>query len=308
MKSEPGDVTASHAGNPWEWPESAWRKIARRVSAGRSFAPDVWPGNAPFAAAISFDSDHETNDLREGGKSINKLSIGEYGARRGIGRIVSILEKANVPASFFVPAVSALLHPEQQALAVLKGHEVGLHGWIHELNTKLPPNAERDLLMRSADVLEKITGARPRGLRTPSWDFSDDTLRIAREMGLLYDSSLMADDDCYELLLDGAPTGVMELPVQWVRDDAVYFGMDRFSGLRPYTPPRNVVDIFLDELKAAREERGIFQVTMHPHIIGVRSRIWILQEIIDRAKDLGAWFATHAQIVEYVKANSAGKV
>jgi peptidoglycan/xylan/chitin deacetylase (PgdA/CDA1 family) len=245
--------------------------------------------------------------LREGGKSINKLSIGEYGARRGIGRIVAILEKANVPASFFVPAVSALLHSEQQALAVLKGHEVGLHGWIHELNNKLPPNAERDLLMRSSDVLEKITGARPRGLRTPSWDFSDDTLRIAREMGLLYDSSLMADDDCYELLLDGEPTGVMELPVQWVRDDAVYFGMDRFSGLRPYTPPRNVVDIFLDELKVAREERGIFQVTMHPHIIGLRSRIWILREIIDRAKELGAWFATHAQIVEYVKANSAGK-
>jgi hypothetical protein len=95
--------------------------------------------------------------------------------------------------------------------------------------------------------------------------------------------------------------------VQWVRDDAVYFGMDRFSGLRPYTPPRNVVDIFLDELKVAREERGIFQLTMHPHIIGVRSRIWILQDIIDRAKELGAWFATHAQIVEYVKGNSVDR-
>jgi peptidoglycan/xylan/chitin deacetylase (PgdA/CDA1 family) len=180
-----------------------------------------------------------------------------------------------------------------------------LHGWIHELNTKLPRDAERDLMMRSADVLEKITGSRPRGLRTASWDFSDETLRIATEMGLLYDSSLMADDDCYELLLDGKPTGVVELPVQWIRDDAVYFGMDRFSGLRPYTPPRNVVDIFLDELKIACEERGIFQLTMHPHIIGVRSRIWILKEVIDRARELGAWFGTHAQIVEYVKENTS---
>jgi len=290
--------------NPWEWPEPVWRKIARRVSAGRPLVPCGWSGGAPFAVAISFDSDHETNSLREGGNSINKLSIGEYGARRGIGRIVNILEKANVPASFFVPAVSALLHSEQQSLAVLQGHEVGLHGWIHELNTKLPQGAERDLMMRSADVLEKITGTRPCGIRTPSWDFSDETLRIAREMGLLYDSSLMADDDCYELLLDGEPTGVTELPVQWVRDDAVYFGMDRFSGLRPYTAPRSVVDIFLDELKLACEERGIFQLTMHPHVIGVRSRIWILQEIIDRAKELGGWFATHAQIVEYVKANA----
>ena len=159
-------------------------------------------------------------------------------------------------------------------------------------------------MMRSADVLEKITGVRPRGLRTPSWDFSEDTLGIAKEMGLLYDSSLMADDDCYELLLDGQPTGVTEIPVQWIRDDAVYFGMDRFSGLRPYTAPRNVIDIFLDELRMAAEEGGIFQLTMHPHIIGVRSRIWILQEVIDRAKALGGWFATHAQIVEFVKANA----
>lgn len=298
-------VTDIGSQNPWEWHESVWRKLARRVSAGRALVPRVWPDAAQFAVALSFDSDHETNELRNGGKSINKLSVGEYGARRGIVRITEILEKANVPASFFVPAVSALLHPEQQALAVLNGHEVGLHGWIHELNTKLTCDAERDLMMRSADVLEKITGSRPRGLRTASWDFSEDTLRIATEMGLLYDSSLMADDDCYELLVDGRPTGVVELPVQWARDDAVYFGMDRFSALRPYTPPRNVVDIFLDDLKLACEEHGIFQLTMHPHIIGVRSRIWILKEVIDRAKELGAWFGTHAQIVEYVKENAS---
>jgi peptidoglycan/xylan/chitin deacetylase (PgdA/CDA1 family) len=291
--------------NPWEWPDAVWRKVARRVSAGAALVPRIWPGDAPFAVALSFDSDHETVELRDGGKSINKLSIGEYGARRGILRITEILEKANVPASFFVPAVSALLHPEQQSIAVLNGHEVALHGWIHELNTKLPPDAERDLMMRSADVLEKITGSRPRGLRTASWDFSDETLRIATEMGLIYDSSLMADDDCYELLLDGTPTGVVELPVQWIRDDAVYFGMDRFAGLRPYTPPRSVVDIFLDELELAHEEGGIFQLTMHPHIIGVRSRVWILKEVIDHAKELGGWFATHGQIVNYVKENSS---
>lgn len=299
------DVANISSQNPWEWDESVWRSLARRVSAGPALAPTVWPGGARFAVALSFDSDHETNELRNGGKSINKLSIGEYGARRGIVRIAEILEKANVPASFFVPAVSALLHPEQQALAVLNGHEVGIHGWIHELNTKLPRDVERDLMMRSADVLEKITGVRPRGVRTASWDFSEETLSIATEMGLLYDSSLMADDDCYELLLDGKPTGVVELPVQWVRDDAVYLGMDRFSGLRPYTSPRSVADIFLDEMRLACEERGVFQLTMHPHIIGVRSRIWILKEVIDRAKELGGWFGTHAQIVEYVKENAS---
>ena len=138
--------------------------------------------------------------------------------------------------------------------------------------------------MRAADTLEKITGVRPVGARTPSWDFSPHTLRITKEMGLLYDSSLMADEDCYELLLDGEPTGVVELPVEWVRDDAVYFMMHRFQSLRPYTPPSDVFDIFRREFDAAYEEGGIFQLTTHPHIIGYRSRIWIIEELIRHAK------------------------
>ena len=143
--------------------------------------------------------------------------------------------------------MTALLHPEEQRRVVAEGHEIGIHGWIHELNSVLPHEAERDLMQRSADTLEQITGVRPVGLRTPSWDFSRHTLEIEKEMGLAYDSSLMSDEDCYELLLDGEPTGVVELPVEWVRDDAVYFMMNRFSRIATlyaarrrarYFPPR----------------------------------------------------------------------
>ena len=97
----------------------------------------------------------------------------------------------------------------------------------------------------------------------------------------------MADEDCYELLLDGAPTGIVELPVEWVRDDAVYFMMHRFQSLRPYTPPTDVFDIFRREFDAACEDGGIFQLTMHPHMIGYRSRIWILEELIRHAQGQG---------------------
>ena len=222
---------------PWQWPEEEWRKRVERVRAGRSLRPAEWPGGARCAVALSFDSDHETSDLREGGKSIGRLAWGQYGSRVGVPRILKVLDKYGVKASFYVPAVTALLHPDEQRRVVAEGHEIGIHGWIHELNSVLPYEAERDLMLRSADTLEKITGVRPVGLRTPSWDFSWNTLAIEQEMGLLYDSSLMSDEDCYELLLDGEPTGVVELPVEWVRDDAVYFMMNRFSALRPYTPP-----------------------------------------------------------------------
>ena len=164
---------------------------------------------------------------------------------------------------------------------------------------------ERDLMLRASDALTKITGMRPVGLRTPSWDFSPSTLRIQKEMGLLYDSSLMADEDCYELLLHGEPSGVIEMPVEWVRDDAVYFMMNRFQAQRPYTPPTDVFDIFRREFDAAYDEGGIFQLTCHPHIIGYRSRIWILDELIRHAKaKKDVWFATHEEVVRWAKAHA----
>src|SRR5271168_676964 len=265
---------------PWQWPETHWRGLVNQVRAGKTYRPKTWKGGARCAFALSFDSDHETNELRDGGKSIGRMAWGQYGNRVGVPRILRVLEKHGVNASFYVPAVTALLHPDEQRRVVAEGHEIGIHGWIHELNSVLPYEAERDLMRRSSDTLEQITGVRPVGLRTPSWDFSQHTLEIEREMGLTYDSSLMSDEDCYELLLDGAPTGVVELPVEWVRDDAVYFSMQRFQSLRPYTPPTDVLEIFRRELDAAYEDGGLFQLTMHPHIIGYRSRIWILEEII----------------------------
>ena len=294
----------SAALEPWQWPEATWRGIVDRVRAGRRLKPASWPGGARCAVALSFDSDHDTGELRQGGKSIGRLSQGQYGNRQAIPRILALLAKHSVPASFFVPAVVALLYPDEQRRVVAEGHEIGIHGWIHERNSVLPEAAERDLQMRSADTLEKITGRRPVGIRTPSWDFSPHTLAITRDMGLLYDSSLMADDDCYELTLDGEATGVVELPVEWIRDDAVYFNMDRFSTLRPYTPPSGALEIFKAEFDGAYAEGGVFQLTMHPHHIGHRSRIAMLEALIRhiRAHD-GIWFATHADVVRHAKAN-----
>ena len=290
---------------PWQWPEERWRGIVGRVRAGRPLRPKIWPGGARCAVALSFDSDHETNELREGGESIGRLSQGQYGNRQGVPRILEILKRHDVKASFFVPAVTALLYPDEQRRVVAEGHEVGIHGWIHERNSELPYTNEKDLQFRSADVLETITKIRPVGIRTPSWDFSPNTLAITKEMGLLYDSSLMADVDCYELELNGEPTGVVELPVEWIRDDAVYYNMHRFTGLRPHMGPSDVYDIWRREFDMAWQEGGIFQLTMHPHHSGYRSRIWILEELIRHAKARGSvWFATHADVVRFARDNA----
>ncbi|MGW3349811.1 polysaccharide deacetylase family protein [Nonomuraea rubra] len=286
---------------PWHWDEQTWRGHVNRVRAGRSLRPASWPGGARVAVALSFDSDHETIPLRGGETRPGALAQGEYGSRAGAPRVLRLLDRFGIPASFFMPAVSALLHPEEVRDYAAAGHEVAMHGWIHESNTLLGPAEERELALRAADTLEKLSGTRPVGIRTPAWDFSDHTLAITRELGLRYDSSLMADDDPYELLADGEPTGVVEIPVEWIRDDVPYLAFDLGHVLRPYTPPRQVAAIWRDEFDAAVEEGGLFQLTMHPHVIGHRSRMAALRELVEHIDaQEGVWYATHAQVAEYV--------
>src|SRR3978361_2339278 len=222
---------------PWQWPEPTWRTMVGRARAGRSLKPASWPDGARCAVAISFDAAYETIPLRDNDPSPMRISQGQYGNRQAMPRIRRLLERESIPASFFYPAVAALLHPDEVRAVPGNGHEIGIHSWIHEVNTTLPREAERELTFRARDTLaEENGGVEPVGMRTASWDFSVNTLDIIREMKLLYDSSLMADDDPYELEDQGEPTGIVELPPEWIRDDAVYFNMLRFSGFRAYKP------------------------------------------------------------------------
>ncbi len=288
---------------PWTLTEDQIRTIVGRVRAGRDLTPKSWPNGARVAVGLSFDLDNETGTLRDGLTSPALLSQGEYGSRAGLPRVLSLLERHGIAASFFVPAVTAMLHPESmKAIAKSGRHEVGLHGWIHERNSQLDESTERDLLTRAARMLEASTGKRPAGMRTPSWDYSPSTLTIARELGLMYDSSLMADDHPYEIVADGQPTGLVELPVEWILDDFPYFWMDRTSTVRPTMTPDEVFAIWKGEFDGAYEERGLFILTMHPHVIGHRGRIAMLDRLIAYMKSKpGVWFATHEDIAKYVR-------
>ena len=138
---------------PWQWDEEVWRGHVGRVRAGRRLAPPSWPGGARVAVALSFDADHETIPLRDGETSPGRLAQGEYGSRVAVPRILRLLDEFGVRASFFVPAVSALLHPGDIEAYVAAGHEVAAHGWIHERNTRLTAAQELDLTGRARDTL-----------------------------------------------------------------------------------------------------------------------------------------------------------
>jgi peptidoglycan/xylan/chitin deacetylase (PgdA/CDA1 family) len=270
------------------------------VGAGRRLKPAEWPGGNRVAVALSFDVDNATMALSQGNLDYEVLSRGEYGAIDGLPRILRLLDRHQMPASFFIPAVSALLHPQMVPAIQAQGiHEIGIHGWIHErLPTLNSESEEQRLLDQSLEALTEQMGKRPVGYRAPSWKFSRFTLAQITKAGFLYDSSLMASDDAYEINLDGKPTGLVELPIERIVDDAPYFGAS--DGSMP--SPEHVLEVFTSEFDVAHEERGLYVLTMHPHIMGHRSRVAILDRLIRHMKSKpGVWFATHEDIARHVK-------
>ncbi len=289
---------------PWETPEAGWRAAVERVRAGRRLVPPSWPGGARCALALSFDADHETFELGLGRAAIGRLAWGEFGRRRGVPRILDVLARHDARATFFVPAVAGLIAPGALSPLAAAGHEIGVHGWIHENTSRLDRETERDLMRRARDALAAMTGTLPVGHRAAQWDLSPHTVELVAELGFAYDSSLMADDAPYELMCDGRPTGVVEIPVEWSRDDAVYFLFNRDPATRPWMSPEAVFDIFRRELDGAFAEGGLFQAVFHPFVIGYRSRIWILDALLAHARASGpVWIATHAEVADWVWRN-----
>lgn len=288
---------------PWLWSLEKIKRAVNQVRAGRDLTPKEWPNGARVAVGLSFDFDAETNALRDNYLSPGVLSQGEYASRTAIPRILQLLDKHDLPATFFVPAVSALLHQDAiKAIITKNRHEIGIHGWIHERNSLLSEAEERDVMRRSFDTLKEITGKPPVGIRTPSWDFSPATLKIIRELELIYDSSLMADERPYEINAEGKPTGVVELPVEWIMDDYPYFGFERYTSVRPHITPADVLSIWQAEFDQAYAEGTLFILTMHPKYIGHRSRIVMLEQLIDyMTAKKRVWFATHEAIARYVR-------
>jgi peptidoglycan/xylan/chitin deacetylase (PgdA/CDA1 family) len=278
-------------------------KAQIQVTAGRRLRPQSWPNGARVAVSLSFDVDNMSASLARGDLAPGVLSRGEYGAVDGLPRILKLLDKHQLPASFFIPAVSDLLHPQMIPGILASGrHEVAVHGWIHEHLPSINDEAEEQrLLDRAIDHLTKAVGKRPVGYRAPSWAFSQYTMGQVARAGFLYDSSLMSSDDAYEVLLDGKPTGVIELPIEWILDDSPVLNLP--GGALP--SPGLVNSVFQAEFDVAYDEGGLFILTMHPHVTGHRSRIAALEKLILHMKSRpGVWFATHEQVARYVKENS----
>ncbi len=297
-KQAPVQGTAGQPGTKWS--EEQIKRAVAPSRAGHKLIPK-WPNGAKVAVVISYDIDNESPLIDRNNLLPTPLSETEYGATSGLPRILGVLEKRNLPATFYTPAVSALLAPEMIPAIQKSGkNEIALHGWIHESLPNLNDAGEEERLLNQAiEYLTKVTGKRPVGTRAGAWALSPYSIGIIQKAGLLYDSSMMARDEPYNIMSNGKDTGLLELPVSWIEDDAPYFGS---AGSLP--SPELIFKVYRDEFDMAYREGTFLMLTFHPHISGRRSRVAEMEKFFDYMKSKpGVWFATAQQVAEYVKKN-----
>ncbi|WP_309130460.1 polysaccharide deacetylase [Brevibacterium sp.] len=254
---------------------------------------------------LTFDFDALSLWLARGATTPGPLSRGEFAAE-AVDRILGLLERRRVKATFFVPAHTVQTYPDSCRAIVDAGHEIGLHGDRHENVSTLDYREELGINEKSIALITQLTGTRPLGHRTPSFDFSPHTVPVLEEIGITYDSSLMGSDFFPYLLRGGGtdwigsayefgePTTVVELPVSWTLDDYPHLEFYRsvdwvMPGLQD---PRGMFDVFFEDVRFAHEEfeDPVVTVTLHPEVVGRGARLRALDEFIVRTMDLGAEF------------------
>jgi peptidoglycan-N-acetylglucosamine deacetylase len=261
-------------------------------------ARPTWPGGARCAVALTFDNFGESLDLIRYGHAGGASADGVYAPRRGVERVLELLERHRVPATFFVEGWNAAKYASLARDIVDRGHEVGGHGWMHEQWSPLAIDQERELIRRTTGTLGEVLGIAPRGWRSPGGLTTTATLSLLHDAGYHYDSSF-ADDDVPYLMRVAAdrPEELLEIPWSWSLDDAVYYA-------HPGTirRPTEVLQLWIEEFDAALALTGCFVLVCHPRFSGRPARLLALEKLIDHIQQHdGIWFARCDEIAAHAR-------
>ncbi|MCY4579410.1 MAG: polysaccharide deacetylase [Chloroflexi bacterium] len=242
----------------------------------------IWPGDLRCVAMLSFDVDGVSGALNQNPDSARLpsfMSAREYGPSVAAPRILDLLDKYNIKASFYIPGYIAETHEELVLDIQRRGHEIGHHGYMHEPPATLTREQEAEVLDKGSSILERITGERPLGYRSPSWELSEDSLPLLAERGFLYDSSLMDNDIPYKVDANGSE--LVEIPIHWELDDVPYFNYSPALGVRNVmADPEHVYRAWSAAFEGMHHYGRSFALTMHPYTIGRPGRLRMLERLI----------------------------
>lgn len=280
-----------------------WNEVANPA---KKFLPPprfVWPGKNRCAAMLCFDVDGETTALSEDlslAKRRTLMSQCEYGPRIGVPRLLGLLEHLEVPATFFVPAYIAEHHPRMVEAIISRDHEIGLHGYLHEKLAHLDEDREEEILLRSIEILTRLTGARPLGFRAPWFEINSWTPALLRKHDIQYCASEMGDDVPYF-----HDNGLVEIPGQWMLEDweQFAFNADPAWGFVPENCEK-VFELWWREFEAMHDFGCCFVLTLHPWLSGRPSRVQLLEKLVMAMREKSdVWFARGKEIANYFYQN-----
>lgn len=258
-----------------------------------------WPGSVSAAVSLTFDVDAEAGWLGEGDeyeRRLTTLSEGKYGVTRGIPRILSLLDRFDIPATFFVPGYTADYHPGLVQTLLDAGHEIAHHGYMHLRSDKVSEQQQIDEIEKGLGALARAGAPKPRGYRSTSWELTPETFALLIEHGFGYDSSCMGDDRPYVERYESME--ILELPVHWSLDDWPRFGWN-IDGGGNVSDAAELYRCWTTEFDSARDEQRHTTFTMHPEVIGRPYRLAQLERVIEHMTDThDVWFARLDEVAD----------
>jgi peptidoglycan/xylan/chitin deacetylase (PgdA/CDA1 family) len=267
-----------------------------------------WPGDATAAVVLTFDVDAESGVLWEFPDTVQRLGIMShqaYGPRAGLPRLLRILARHGARATFFVPGFTAEVHPDAVRTIVDAGHEIAHHGYVHEIVTELSAADEEAVLERGSEILERLTGVRPRGWRAPMFEPHYRTPALLAAHGFAYDSSLMDSDLPYRLATGPEPGAatLVEIPVHWSLEDGQYAWLPGIWDTAVIEGPDKLLRMWEMDFEATLAEGGCLVLTMHPFLSGRPARAAAFERLLERIVGTpGVWVATAAAVTDHVDA------
>jgi peptidoglycan/xylan/chitin deacetylase (PgdA/CDA1 family) len=269
--------------------------------ARRSGPRYTWPKAQQSAVVLSFDVDAESAFIfREPDKarrSLGDLEERRFGPRVGVDRILTLLDRLKIRASFYIPGWTVVNHLAPCKRIRDAGHEIGAHGNVHEAVGALDETQEKRVMQEQLAILRSELGVTPTGYRSPSWDVNVWTPALLKQHGFLYDSSLMGDDIPYELETSEGP--LIEVPVQWIMDDAPLF-RHVYGASNAIAEPARIFNLWTSEFTAMHKENACFVLTCHPWISGRASRVALIEDVVRFIRrQRGVWFATCEDVAKW---------
>jgi peptidoglycan-N-acetylglucosamine deacetylase len=268
-----------------------------------------WPGDYTAAACLTFDMDAEAAVLAADISSVNRMtpmSHQSYGPLVGVPRILGLLARHGIRATFFVPGYSAHRYPGVVRAIAEAGHEIAHHSYFHENTVGMDAKTEGDMLDLGLRALKDMAGVRPEGYRAPMWEMNYHTPALLAERGFRYDSSLMDSDYPYTLAVDAGhtPVSLVEVPVSWGLDDwEQYAFLPGLTGSGVIESPAKALEMWTLELEAIHQLGAVFVLCCHPFLTGRPSRAQALERLIERMLSLqGLWITTVGEVAAHVAA------